>query len=175
MKLAGKTQAPLNTEIVVFPRPSKRVTKQDPVTKQTYEEEVSEDLAFTVAAVLNWDSMDAVLTEPEPPRRFRPGDTVGEPVLDDEEYLKAQLFYSVARQNWLILESLKATKDLEWSTVIENQPKTWGNFRNEFKEFGLTPTEIGMILSAVYRVNSLNDRTLAAARERFLAMNPPQS
>lgn len=181
MKLAGKTKAALNTELVVLPRPIQRVAKLDAAGQQVIEhgvpvfEEQSGDLVFIVAAVLDWEPLDKILPEPEPPTRRKPGDLVGEPVFDDPDYLQARNRYGVARQNWLILESLKATKDLEWSTVNENQPDTWGNFRHELREFGLSPVEMGYILNAVFRVNALSDSALIAARERFLAMNPPQS
>lgn len=182
MKLAGKTQAALNVETVVLPRPIQRVAKVDAAGSPVLDEqgkpifeEQSGDLVFTIAAVLDWEPLDKILPEPEVPHKKRPGDIVGEPVFDDPDYLDAKFRYGVARQNWLILESLKATKDLEWTTISPNQPDTWGNFRTEFKNFGLLPVEIGYILSAVYRVNSLSDDTLNAARERFLAMNPPQS
>lgn len=181
MKLAGKSNATPNTVLVVIPRPTVKVPRKDSAGVHLTDEhgnllydDQSGDLVFKACGVLDWEPLDKLLPEPIPPTKVVPGGAPI-PMFEDPDYQISLTNYSVARQNWLILEALKATPGLEWSTVIQSDSTTWGNYRKELREFGLLPTEINRIIAATWQANSLNENVIDEARKRFLAMNPEQT
>lgn len=181
MKLAGKSNSAPNTVVTVIPRPSQKIPRRDSAGVHLKDErgnllydEVSGDLVFKACGVLDWEPLDKILPEPIPPTKVIPGQGSA-PMLEDPDYKESMHRYYVARQHWLILQSLKATPDLEWTTVLEGDSGTWGNYRKELKDFGLLPVEINRIIASTWQANSLNDELLEAARKRFLAGNPDQN
>lgn len=153
MKYKGKKIEGPNEEIVVIPR-------GDDI----------EDFVFICRAVPNYDNFDKLVKEPTPRIITRAGETKSSPLLDEPEYKEKLKEYELQRLSWLIVQSLKATKDLEWDTVDFNNPKTWDNYDNELRASGFSSIEVGRIIRGVMIANSLDQRKVDEARQHFLAM-----
>ena len=148
MKYKGKKLEGRNKEIIPIPR-------QDG------------DIIFIAEAIESFESFDRLLPEPEPPVVLRPG---GQKTYNkkDKIYLRAVEEHNEQRTNFMVLQSLKDSPDLEWETVDYNEPKTWGNFRKELIESGFSEFEIGRIILGVMRANSLDENMIEEARNNFL-------
>jgi hypothetical protein len=83
--------------------------------------------------------------------------------------------YSQYRYAWIMIESLKATENLEWETIQSDKPETWLNFEKELQDSGLSGIEIGRIANGVLEANCLNEDKITEARNRFLASAPAPS
>lgn len=130
-----------------------------------------EPIVLKARAVLDWQPAEDMLPIPSPRASLRPGQDQGNPTLltNEPAYLEALNKRGLQLQNWIVIESLKATEGLTWDRVKENDPETWGLYRVELKEAGFSPSEISYIILEVYRTNSLNESMLIEARESFLA------
>ncbi len=69
----------------------------------------------------------------------------------------------------MILESLKATPNLEWESVNPSDPKTWGGYENELVDAGFSIPEISRVIDCVFDANGLNQKKIDEATKRFLA------
>jgi hypothetical protein len=150
MKLNGRKIEGPNVETVIIPRGE------------------DEPIVFRCQAVLDYDEFDLVCPRPIPPVRIMRG---GRRVTDveDKTYLIMLESYAKQRTNWMILQSLKATENLEWETIQMSDPNTWINFDKELKDSGLSEIERIRIVNAVMTANCLNESKLDEARESFLA------
>jgi hypothetical protein len=149
MKIAGKKIEGRNTEIIVLPRP------------------LGEDIVLRAEAVLSLDNFHKLCNEPKPPMQIRPGG-IQVANVTDPGYKEQLNLYQARRLAYLILESLKATPDLEWETVKEDDPGTWTNWETELLDSGLSAIEIGRIRTGVFTANCLNEALIQEARETFL-------
>lgn len=114
------------------------------------------------------DRFETLYPMPEP--RIRT--IVGEgkvPDLKDAKYLDEMETYNLSRLNYMVVESLKATDDLEWETVNYDDVSTWGNYGDELGEAGFTDLEIGRVIQGVMRANQLDDAFIKEAHANFLA------
>lgn len=125
-------------------------------------------ILFKCQPVRTMDKFSEKFPEPVPKMRHRPGKP-SVPNLEDENYKSAMEAHNATRYAYFILESLKATEDLEWELVNEDDPTTWVNYMQELEASGFLPTEINMIINGVMKANSLDEEHLRAQRERFLA------
>ena len=153
MKYKGKKVEGPNEEIVVIPRG----------------DEV-DDFIFICRAIPGYEDFDKIVKEPEPRSIMRKGDLKSSPLLDEPEYKEKLKVYELQRLSWLIVQSLKATEDLEWDTIDYNDPETWGNYDSELRSSGFSSIEIGRIVRGVMIANSLDQRKVDEARQSFLAM-----
>jgi hypothetical protein len=130
----------------------------------------SEDdgVIFKCKAVRNMVEFDKLVSEPDVPMMFKPGEKEGTPNLTDPKYIKKKAEYDTLRYSFFVLESLSATPDLEWETVDKADPKTWGNYATELGEV-FTNIDVNKIINGVLRANSLDEEYVKLARERFLA------
>ena len=149
MKIAGRQIRGPNVEVIVIPRSEG-------------------DIVFKCQAVLDEDEFDKLCPSPTPPEVIRPGNVKSTDVTD-LDYLKMLDEWGKSKTNWMILTSLKVSPDLEWETIKMNDPKTWGNFRQEFKEAGISPAEIARIVATVISANGLDQDKIEEATARFLA------
>jgi len=150
MKYAGKKLDEPISDVVVIPRNG-------------------EDIVFKCQCVTDFSQFDAICPAPEPPKvQFR-GQANAIPNYDDPEYQKQLDEYSRNRINWMVLQSLKATEELEWETVDYNNPATWENYSKELEEAGFSNVHVGRIIDTVSHVNGLNERMMDEAKQRFLA------
>lgn len=156
MKIAGKKIEGRNTEVIILPRP------------------LGTDIVLRAEAVLSMERFTKLCPEPLPPMRIKPGG-VKEAVTNDPAYQNELTFYQTKRLAFLILESLKATPDLEWETVKEDDPNTWVLWEKELTDSGISAIEVGRIRTGVFSANCLNEQLLETARETFLrGMVTPQ-
>jgi hypothetical protein len=146
----GKHRPELNVETVIIPRSS------------------GNDLVFRCQAVINEQDFIKNFPPPEAPTiKYPNGETRKD--ISDEAYIRLRDAYAESKFNWMVLESLKATPDLEWETVDSSNPTTWGNYKKELQEFNITEREVMLIITGVLSVNSLDETKLEEARNRFLA------
>jgi len=148
MKYKGKKIEGRNITTLVIPRPDG-------------------DIAFIMEAVENFDAFDKLVAIPEAPEILRPGG-VRELNLQDAKYQERLVVYAEKRSHFLTLQALKATKDLEWETVDDENPETWVNWTTELKESGFNDIELGLIVRKVAQANSLDNSMLDDARSAFL-------
>jgi len=149
MKYKGKKVEGRNTEIIAIPRPDGNIV-------------------FIAEAVPNWEQFEKLAPVPSPPEKLLPGGRK-EPNYQDKKYLEEISKYGQLRTDWLVLTSLRATKELEWETVDYSKPETWPNYREELKESNFTDIEINLIINGVANANSLNEDMIEAAKKDFLA------
>lgn len=149
MKLQGRKIEGPNTEIVVIPRSSG-------------------NLVFKAQAVLDYEMFDKLCPLPEPRIATLPNG--GHKRLEDEAG------YQLALQNWaakktayMIIESLKATEDLEWETVKYGEPETWENYKTELIGAGFSQPEISRIIEAISIACGINQKKIEEATSAFLA------
>jgi hypothetical protein len=127
-----------------------------------------EPVAFKAQAVLDYALFDTLVPQPKPKTIVRPG-TGPEMLFNDPGYLQQFQNYGQIKTNYVIVQSLKATPGLEWETIKDDQPETWGNFRKELEAAFFTSTEINRIIACVWEANGIDEDKLDEARKRFLA------
>ncbi len=148
MKYKGKKIEGRNVTTLVIPRPDG-------------------DIAFIMEAVENFDEFDKLVAKPEAPEILRPGN-VRELNLKDTKYQERLLEFAETRSHYMTITALKATTDLEWETVKDDDPATWGNWATELTESGFNDIELGLIVRRVAQANSLDETMLDDARSAFL-------
>lgn len=148
MKIKGKSISAPNVSMLVIPRDN------------------GEDIVFKAQAILDMDVFEKLCPEPQPPTIIH-RERGKEKDFKDKNYLKAQEFHAEQRMAYMVIESLKATDDLEWETVDYNDPSTWVKYKDELKASGFNHIEIGRITNLVFEANSLNEAKYKEARDRF--------
>lgn len=148
MKIKGKSITAPNVSILVIPRDN------------------DGDIVFKAQAVLDMDVFETLCPEPKPPTIIH-RERGKEFDYRDKNYLKAQEQHGELRMAYMVLESLKATEDLEWETVKSDDPSTWLGYKDELKASGFNHIEIGRIVNLVFDANSLNEAKYKEARDRF--------
>lgn len=147
MKIKGKKIQGPNIEVIVLPRGD-------------------DDLVFKAQAVLDTTAFDNLCPRPEPPKMMKRGGQLVNNV-EDPGYQQAVLAYGRLRSSWMIIESLRATEDLEWETVKYDDSSTWNGYENELRSAGLAEMEISRIIAGVMTANALNEEKIEEARNRF--------
>lgn len=120
---------------------------------------------FVCGPVLDYVRFEQICPEPTAPIVA----PVGKPPykdLTDRKYLAKIEARAEAKVNWIYLQSLSHTPGLEWETVVENDPTTWGNWEKELKGL-LTEQEIMTIKVAVTEANMTSEETQRAALDAF--------
>lgn len=140
LKIEGPTQ-----EILVLPRGD-------------------QNLVFRAQAV-NLDEFDVLCPEPKPPGKLTKDGFV--PNIGDKNYREILERHNEKRIAYLIVKSLEPS-NIEWDTVQIDNPRTWTNYVQDFKNAGLTTIEINRIAQCVMQANSLDEAKLKQAREVFL-------
>jgi len=149
MKIKGKKIEGPNVVIAVIPRQSG-------------------DIIFKAKAVLDYDKFDALCPTPEPPTVTKPGGVTFKDV-ENAKYKEAVMEWAQQKTAWMVLESLKATDDLEWETVDYGKPETWDNYTKELQSSGFSDPEIARLIDAVTAANGLSQEKIDEATNRFLA------
>lgn len=146
MKVGGVTITPPNEELLVLPR--------NP-----------EPLVFRAKAVNDMSDFDALCPTPKPPGILTKDGWV--PQTDDPDFKQVQRHYDDQQLAYLVIRTLEPSA-IEWEHVNVSNPKTWGQWRKELFDAGLTKMEVNRVLQLVMDANSLNEAKLAKAREVFL-------
>lgn len=150
MKINGKKISEANIEYIVIPREDG-------------------DIVFKAVAILDMTPFDKMVPTPKPPKQLRPngGETFD---MQDIAYVAAVNEYSIKRMGFIVTWSLLPhNPHIEWEKVKLTDPDSWKLVQPELQESGFSDAEAGQIFTGVMIANSLNDRKLTAARERFLA------
>lgn len=148
MKFRGKTLGERNADVLVLFRGSKRIV-------------------IKAEAVESYEEFDALVSVPIPPEKILPGGKK-ERNTKDSDFIKAREEYASQKTDWLIITSLRATKDIEWERVKYDEPATWSEWEPELREAGFIEIECMRIVQLVTEVNSLDDDMLDQARQDFL-------
>jgi hypothetical protein len=156
MRIKGKTFDSPNYEVIIVPRPDG-------------------DIIFKASAVLDFDRFNKLCPVPNPPMVTYAGAKTPVPDFKDKDYNNALSERGRKRFNWILIQSLKATPDLEWDSIDEDNPDTWEKIEAEFRAAKFSEVEIGRIFSGVLAANSLDEERIEEARKRFLASQQPQS
>lgn len=149
MKIKGKKFDGPNIEVVVIPRQNG-------------------DIVFKAQAVLDYEECDKLNPRPQPPKRLMRGGGVQENI-DDPTYKKNTDTWAIRKFYYMFIKSLEATEGLEWETIKMDDPSTWENYKEEMKDSGFSPGEIGAIEGAVSDACGLNQSKIDEATKRFLA------
>lgn len=150
MRIKGREIKGANVETLVIPRG-----------------DGEEDIVFKAKAILDMEPFFKMCKEPSPPTiRTKTG---VQSDFKSEVYLKAVEEHNERRSAWMIITSLTATDGLVWSTVDLQDPNTWLNYRQEFKDSGFSQVEVNRIIGLTFIANCLDESKLEAARNRFLA------
>lgn len=150
MKIKGVKVEGVNVEIIAIPRGGDKP-----------------DIVFHAAAILDYEPFNKLCPEPKPPVKMVKGGGK-EYNLEDVSYKDALKIHSEKRIAWMVIQSLKATPDLEWETVKEGEHRTWTNYEKELKDSGFSAIEIQRIVVGVMSANCLNEARIDEARENFL-------
>lgn len=149
MKIAGKSVSLPSIQTVVIPREDG-------------------DIIFKLGPVKNLNAeFDKLYPEPNVPVRQKRGQ---EPVKEysNPEYLAKIDKRNSARLGFMVIQSLRATEDLEWETVDLNDPNTWENYLTEMRASNLSEVEISEIVKGSIKANALDSDALDEAKDRFL-------
>ena len=147
MKINGQEIKGLNTIDLVLPRTN------------------SDNIVFHFEALQDLSGILNYMTLPIPKKRLGKGNVTTED-LNDPTYVEQVRVFNERQNHWFILESLKPT-DIEWDTVVMEDPSTWGNYITELADAGISATEMKLIYAAIDEVNSLDEAKMEAARELF--------
>lgn len=154
MKIKGRELYQLPEETIVIPRGGE------------------EPIVFKARAVTDWAEFNKLVQEPVPPQRMVKGKKESD--FKNPSYLQRVAKYNELTNAWLILESLKATPDLEWDLVKADQPDSWLKLEEELRQF-LLPVEIRRIIQGVFQANALDEKHVEAARKAFLERQEAES
>lgn len=149
MKIHGKEISGPNVEVVVIPRNDG-------------------DLVFKAQAVLDYEDFNKLNPMPQPPGVMRPGGVMSYDT-SDKKYNSQIDDWAKSKTHFMVLKSLDATEGLEWDTVEMAKPDTWNLYQQEMNDAGLTPGEIGRIITCVTDACGLNQTKIDEATKRFLA------
>jgi hypothetical protein len=125
------------------------------------------NIIFVAKSVQNWERFENLVEEPQPPTITKPG---GVKVEDRNSASYKELLgkYAETKTDFLVIESLRNSPDLEWESIDYEKPNTWVNWRKELKESDFTEIEISRVLVGVMRANSLDESMIDEARSDFL-------
>lgn len=158
MRINGKRVEGVNEVEIIIPRGN----------------DISNAIVLRARAIQDWEILDKLLPQPKPRVKILPG---GKRELDEksEEYIKRREVYFTRRSTWIVIESLKATPDLEWEQIDPGKPETWDRFEDEMKEAGFSFVETQRIIMECMSVNALNESMLDKARADFLSFQQKQA
>jgi len=128
-------------------------------------------IIFKAQAIMSMAEFDKICPAPKPRTKKLPNGQMSEQ-RNTPEFKKALQEYAEMRMAWMVLESLKATPELEWETIDPDQPSTWANYKKELKDAGFSDYELLRITQGMIDANCLNEDLINEARQRFLS--PPQ-
>lgn len=155
MKIGGRSFNQPKTVLLVLPR-------QDG------------NIPLKFVAVNNDDDFAKINPRPKAPRVFKKslGQTIDD--VTDNAYVAKFDAWANSKTDWTFLQSIKPS-DIVWDSVIENDPTTWKNWRNDLKKAGFSIGEQSAIFEAFVEANMVTDTMLKEARESFLVSQAAQA
>lgn len=124
-----------------------------------------QDLVFRARGLKDLDCFSEMCPQPKPPGKITRDGYV--PMPEDPTYQVLLEEWATKRLGYILINSLEPS-DIEWDTVVKDDPRTWKNWESDLLNGGLSDIECGRILSAVMEANALDDEKLKQAREVFL-------
>jgi hypothetical protein len=121
------------------------------------------DIVFTARAVLDMEPFDAQCPPPKAPGMLTKEGF--QPNTNSPNYRAELSRHSELRFSYILINSLQG---IDWDTVNEDDPGTWGNWEKDLKKAGFNGVEIQRITVLVMQANALDEGKLRAARESFL-------
>ena len=146
MRIGGKEVSGLNEEILVLPR-------------------LDGDIVIRAQAVSDMSGFETLVPEPKAPGKLTKDGWI--PISDDETYLDRVAKYNEQRFAYMAVIAL-IPSEIEWDSVVLDNPKTWIKWDKELKEAGLSDVEVNRIVVCIMQANSLDEKKLKEARELFL-------
>ncbi len=138
------------------------------VVTEIFIREGQEPLVFKATALIEGAEFSKLVPEIVPPNIRRAGEDFDSPDFTSEKYIKEIKKRQELQTYYMIIKSLSATEDLVWDKVKLEDPTTWKLVDEELSEFGLSNVEKSKLMNAVSRANSLDERFIEAAKERFI-------
>lgn len=142
MKIKGQTLGEPEPRVVVFTRGDK-------------------DFVLRVKAVYDYREFDKLCPEPTPRVSMNTG-----PIVDDAYKQRIKDHYA-NKTNWVIITALSATEGLEWDEVDFTKPETWCKYEDELRASGMTTGELSYLIDEIGKANSVDEKVMEAARDRF--------
>ena len=149
MKLGKRDLGMINSELIVIPRGQ------------------GEDIVLKMEAVQNFDEFDTILTEPEPPYVTLADGTKTRDIVD-KDYLENLGQFNARRMHYMTIKGLENNEELSWDRVKIEEPDTWKEWTEEFREANFSEVEIRLVLNAMHKANCLDEDYVEEARMRFL-------
>jgi hypothetical protein len=124
------------------------------------------DIVIKVKSVDNEEDFHKLCPVPTPPERILPG---GERQLNVEApaHKEAVQKYAQKRLAWITIQSLKATPNLEWDQVKDDDPESWLKYTDELSET-FSNVEINEIMDRIFAVCGLSPERIEKATQDFL-------
>jgi hypothetical protein len=149
LKIGGQVVSGANTGLIVIPRESG-------------------DIVFKFVAILDDSDYLRVNPEPKPPREYITKEQKHVEKVNDPKYKAKHEKWRGDKWDWMFLKSVEPSM-IEWETVKLDDPATWGNWKQELRDAGLSVGEIGQIENTFFETNIVTDAKLKEAKNRFLA------
>lgn len=126
---------------------------------------LGEDIIIRCRAVLDMSQFAAMCPEPKAGKMVVPGGVK----LNDKDpgYLEKCSRHAQLRFAYIALRSLEPS-EIEWSTVVMDNPTTWENWEKELRDAGISAIEVNRIVACIMQANCLDEAKLKEARESFL-------
>jgi len=146
MKVGGIEVVPAPEEVLVLPRGDER-------------------LVFKAKPVKDWDRFNKLVPEVIIPVGYVKGEK--KQLTNDKDYISQRSRRNDLMTAYMMLESLKPS-NIEWDSVIDDEPGTWLKYEDDLRNAGLSNVEINLVISLVFEANQLDEKKLKAARDSFL-------
>lgn len=149
LKIGGQVVNGANTGLIVIPRESG-------------------DIVFKFVAILDDSDYARVNPEPKAPREFVTKENRVVEKVNDPAFVKKLDKWRGDKWDWMFIKSV-GPSNIEWEQVKLDEPSTWGNWKQELREAGLSVGEIGQIENTFFETNIVTEAKLKDAKNRFLA------
>ena len=147
MKIGGVEVKGPSEEILILPR-------------------LTGDIVIRARAVTELDEFTKRFPEPKP-RGIRTAKKGFQPDVDDPVYKQEVATWNELYNAFLLIKSLEPS-EIEWDHVDVEKPSTWGLWKQDLLEAGLSIMEVSRIVTCVSSANCLDEGKLERAREVFL-------
>jgi hypothetical protein len=129
---------------------------------------LGQKVTFRAKVVSDYSDFKAAVPEPQPPVTVdRTGVKTKNPRHPD--YIKKMEKYNEQQTVFMLMDSLSATPDLEWTLLDLAEPTTltFDNLQEEFTSAGFPLATTSKIINLASAANGLTERIVDSARESF--------
>jgi hypothetical protein len=129
-----------------------------------------QNLVFRAVGLADMEEFNAKCPFPKPPGKLTKDGWVAQE--NDPTYQQVLTEWSKRRLGYIVTHALAPTQ-IEWDTVVLDDPRTWANWEKDLIDGGLTQIEANRVLGLVLEANALDEAKLQKAREVFLRGQAP--